>query len=64
MAIASNVSVPTSLLRPVRDGNAFETAVERLVRTIKLGVIRMVKLTRERPTPAGLKASTRSGTEP
>jgi len=31
--------VPTSLLRPVRDGNAFETAVERLVRTIKLGVI-------------------------
>jgi DNA-binding FadR family transcriptional regulator len=32
-------SVPTSLLRPVRDGNAFETAVERLVRTIKLGVI-------------------------
>ncbi len=34
-----SVSVPTSLLRPVRDGNAFETAVERLVRTIKLGVI-------------------------
>jgi DNA-binding FadR family transcriptional regulator len=32
-------AVPTSLLRPVRDGNAFETAVERLVRTIKLGVI-------------------------
>jgi DNA-binding FadR family transcriptional regulator len=31
--------MPTSLLRPVRDGNAFETAVERLVRTIKLGVI-------------------------
>jgi DNA-binding FadR family transcriptional regulator len=27
------------LLRPVRDGNAFETAVERLVQTIKLGVI-------------------------
>ena len=35
----ASVSVPTSLLRPVRDGNAFETAVERLVRTIKLGVI-------------------------
>ena len=34
-----SVSVPSSLLRPVRDGNAFETAVERLVRTIKLGVI-------------------------
>jgi DNA-binding FadR family transcriptional regulator len=32
-------AVPSSLLRPVRDGNAFETAVERLVRTIKLGVI-------------------------
>jgi len=31
--------VPRSLLRPVRDGNAFETAVERLVQTIKLGVI-------------------------
>ena len=31
--------MPTSLLRPVRDGNAFETAVERLVQTIKLGVI-------------------------
>ncbi len=36
---SSAVNVPTSLLRPVRDGNAFETAVERLVRTIKLGVI-------------------------
>ncbi len=33
------VEVPPSLLRPVRDGNAFETAVERLVQTIKLGVI-------------------------
>ncbi len=31
--------VPRSLLRPVRDGNAFETAVERLVRSIKLGMI-------------------------
>ena len=35
----TSANVPTSLLRPVRDGNAFETAVERLVRTIKLGVI-------------------------
>jgi DNA-binding FadR family transcriptional regulator len=31
--------LPASLLRPVRDGNAFETAVGRLVRTIKLGVV-------------------------
>src|SRR5436190_22428505 len=39
MAGVTTTAVPTSLLRRVRDGNAFETAVERLVRTIKLGVI-------------------------
>jgi len=39
MGLMVALDVPTSLLRPVRDGNAFETAVERLVRTIKLGVI-------------------------
>ncbi len=33
------VVVPHTLLRPQRGGNAFETTVERLVQTIKLGVI-------------------------
>ncbi len=36
---APGSAVPRSLLRPPRDGNAFETAVERLIRTIKLGVV-------------------------
>ena len=31
--------VPHTLLRPQRGGNAFETTVERLVQTIKLGVV-------------------------
>jgi DNA-binding FadR family transcriptional regulator len=31
--------VPRTLLRPQRHGNAFETTVERLVQTIKLGVV-------------------------
>ena len=33
------VVVPHTLLRPQRGGNAFETTVERLVQTIKLGVV-------------------------
>lgn len=39
MISSMGTDVPRSLLRPVRDGNAFETAVERLVRSIKLGMI-------------------------
>ncbi len=31
--------VPHTLMRPQRGGNAFETTVERLVQTIKLGVV-------------------------
>ena len=34
-----STDVPRSLLRALRDGNAFETTVERLVRSIKLGMI-------------------------
>ncbi len=33
------MTVPHTLLRPQRGGNAFETTVERLVQTIKLGVV-------------------------
>jgi len=33
------VALSRSLFRPIRDGNAFEVTVERLVRAIKLGVV-------------------------
>lgn len=49
-------AVPASLLGPVRSGNAFEIAVERLVRTIKLGVIpRGERLPSERELAATLQ---------
>jgi len=49
-------TVPASLLGPVRSGNAFEIAVERLARTIKLGVIpRGERLPSERELAATLQ---------
>ncbi|HEY3006022.1 MAG TPA: GntR family transcriptional regulator [Kribbellaceae bacterium] len=36
---AAGATLSQSLFRPVRDGNAFEVTVERLVQTIKLGVV-------------------------
>lgn len=56
MSPTSGSTVPASLLGPVRSGNAFEIAVERLARTIKLGVIpRGERLPPERELAATLQ---------
>ena len=38
--VATELSLFAPVLRPIRSGNAFEETVERLLHTIKLGVVR------------------------